>query len=129
MLTFHDLRRMAKARIDDAKALRAAGRYDGAVYIAGYAVECQLKARIATSLLAQGAWPETNVEFDNLGRLKSHRWEDLLKLSGRKAQIDKSTTRQAAWSYELEAGISIRQNWNGDVDVGGQYDHRGRDAA
>jgi len=48
---------MAKARIDDAKALRAAGRYDGAVYIAGYAVECQLKARIATSLLAQGAGP------------------------------------------------------------------------
>jgi len=83
---------MAKARIDDAKALRAAGRYDGAVYIAGYAVECQLKARIATSLLAQGAGPETNVEFDNLGRLKSHRLEDPLKLSGRKAQIDKSTT-------------------------------------
>jgi HEPN domain-containing protein len=103
MLSFSDLRKMARARVEDAKALYAAGRYDGAVYIAGYAVECQLKARIATGLLAQGEWPESNSEFESFSRMKSHKLEDLLRLSGREARLS-APKYQAAWSY-------ILRNW------------------
>lgn len=38
---------MATERLDDAAALLKAGRYAGAYYIAGYAIECALKACIA----------------------------------------------------------------------------------
>ncbi len=52
MLAFSDLRKLARARVDDGRALLAAGRYDGAAYITGYAIEFALKSRIATGLLA-----------------------------------------------------------------------------
>ena len=42
-----DLQRLALMRIADADALLAAGQFSGAYYVAGYAVECALKAVIA----------------------------------------------------------------------------------
>ena len=42
-----ELQALAKIRLDDARALISAGRYDGAYYLSGYAVECGLKACIA----------------------------------------------------------------------------------
>jgi enhancing lycopene biosynthesis protein 2 len=37
-----DLRDIAQARLDDADALLQAGRFDGSVYLCGYAVEIAL---------------------------------------------------------------------------------------
>ena len=45
-----ELRKIAKARLKDAEALLAAHRYDGAIYLCGYAVELALKARICQTL-------------------------------------------------------------------------------
>ena len=42
-----DLQKLARTRIKEAKALLDIGHYDGAYYLAGYAVECALKACIA----------------------------------------------------------------------------------
>jgi HEPN domain-containing protein len=42
-----ELQRLAMERIGDARALLAARRWSAAYYIAGYAVECALKACIA----------------------------------------------------------------------------------
>jgi hypothetical protein len=42
-----DLQRLAEDRIADAQALLDAGRWSAAYYLAGYAVECALKACIA----------------------------------------------------------------------------------
>jgi HEPN domain-containing protein len=42
-----DLQRLANERITDAKVLLAARRWSGAYYLAGYAMECALKACIA----------------------------------------------------------------------------------
>ncbi len=42
--------RVAKERFDDALFLLAGGRTTGAVYFAGYAVECMLKALILSRL-------------------------------------------------------------------------------
>jgi HEPN domain-containing protein len=44
-----DLQELSNARIREAKILFAAGEYSGAYYLAGYAVECALKACIAKS--------------------------------------------------------------------------------
>jgi HEPN domain-containing protein len=42
-----DFQHLARIRIKEAKALLDNGCYDGAYYLAGYAVECALKACIA----------------------------------------------------------------------------------
>lgn len=44
-----NLRVLAEARIREAGALLTAGEWSGAYYLAGYAIECGLKARIARS--------------------------------------------------------------------------------
>jgi hypothetical protein len=58
-----DLKKIARARIMDAECLFSGGRYDGAVYLCGYAVELALKARICRTL----KWPE----FDPSGPLQA----------------------------------------------------------
>ena len=42
-----DFQNLAAERLSDAETLLAAGRFDGAYYVAGYVVECALKACIA----------------------------------------------------------------------------------
>ena len=43
----NDFQQLADVRINEAEALLVQGKYDGAYYLAGYAVECGLKACIA----------------------------------------------------------------------------------
>jgi len=45
-----DLQKIARARLRDADVLYRAQRYDGAIYLCGYAVEIALKARICKAL-------------------------------------------------------------------------------
>ncbi|HBL27338.1 MAG TPA: hypothetical protein DD490_10940 [Acidobacteria bacterium] len=56
------LRAISAARLEDARQLLAAGRFDGAVYLCGYAVELALKARICDTL-GWSDFPETPKEF------------------------------------------------------------------
>ncbi len=86
-----DLRKIARARLKDAMVLLNAGRYDGAVYICGYAVECGLKSRICRTL----RWEEypSASKFDNF---KTHNLNDLLQLSGVEENIKKECL--AEWS-------------------------------
>jgi len=97
MLTYAELRAMSDARVRDAKVLFAAGRYDGAAYIVGYAVEYRLKGRIATSLLRAGTFPRHATEFERLAKVKSHRLDELSKLAGRDSKIVKGTLAWTAW--------------------------------
>ncbi len=41
MIPVDELDRIARARLEDAKALLAAGRFDGATYVFGYTVEVE----------------------------------------------------------------------------------------
>ncbi len=50
-----ELRQLARDRLQDAAALLAVGRWSGAYYLAGYAVECGLKACIMAYVEATGA--------------------------------------------------------------------------
>ena len=45
------LQELSKVRLKEARALLRAGMHDGAYYLAGYAVECGLKACIAKTTL------------------------------------------------------------------------------
>jgi HEPN domain-containing protein len=48
-----DLQKLAAERIADARALLSQKRWAGAYYLAGYAVECGLKACIAKRMMAE----------------------------------------------------------------------------
>jgi hypothetical protein len=81
MITARNLRAIARARLRDARVLLRARRWDGAVYLCGYAVELALKARICQTLKWAG-FPETPAEFKGLQSVKTHDLEMLLHLSG-----------------------------------------------
>jgi hypothetical protein len=45
--------RLSQTRLEDAKALLQAGRFAGAYYLAGYALEAAIKAVICQSIMAE----------------------------------------------------------------------------
>src|SRR5438093_12006365 len=100
MFVGKELRDMAAARVLDAKSLLRAKRFDGAVYIVGYAVELKLKARVAAALFAKSGFPETEAEFQSLRDLKTHDLPKLLSLTNRKARIQARS--KSEWSYFLD---------------------------
>jgi hypothetical protein len=95
MLAAVEVKRLAKARLQDAITLHVAGRHDGAVYLCGYSVELALKARICRTLKWSG-FPETNKEFENLRSFKVHDLDVLLRFTGREAVV--KTTLFPDWS-------------------------------
>lgn len=81
MITIQELETIAQARLLDAEALIRAGRFDGATYICGYAIELSLKARICKTLNWEG-FPSSNSEFRDYQSFKVHNLDVLLHLSG-----------------------------------------------
>ena len=86
MISLVQLDELAVARLDDAKALVAAARYDGATYLCGYAIEVGLKARTCRSLNWEG-FPSTGREFEDYKSFRTHDLDVLLRLSGQEARI------------------------------------------
>ncbi len=87
MLDCPNLWETVRARLKDAEVLLQSRRYDGAVYVCGYAIEIALKERICRTL----DWPEffsTKREFDGLQSFKTHDLDILLHLSGVERTID-----------------------------------------
>ena len=66
------LRRLAESRLREANALYSSGHYQGAIYLAGYAVECWLKVAICRAM----DWDELYDTF------KQHDLMFLLRHSG-----------------------------------------------
>lgn len=103
MLATSEVRRIASARLRDASVLLRAKRFDGAVYLCGYAVELALKARICKTLKWSG-YPESNKEFELLKSFKVHDLDVLLRLTGReeavKANYFVEWSAVAAWNPE-----------------------------
>lgn len=60
-------------RYEDADALLAAGRHTGAVYLAGYAVECMFKSLILSRLGAK----DRSVMMDGFRGVRGHNLESL----------------------------------------------------
>jgi hypothetical protein len=95
MIAQADLKAMAREKLRDAQALFRAGRYDGSIYLSGYAMELILKARICQTLRWPG-FPETKGEFENYQSFRTHNLEVLLHLSGIEDRIKQHYL--SAWS-------------------------------
>ena len=94
-----DLIALSEARLREAEVLVRNEEYAGAVYLAGFAVECCFKAAVCTSL----DWNELR------GGFKTHDLEGLLVYSGfdRRFRMNKHLVKSLA---------SIIRDWkNGDV--------------
>jgi len=92
-----DLQRLANERIADAKTLLAAKRWAGAYYMAGYAVECALKACIAKLMKAE--------EFPDRGLAEkswTHNLVQLVGVAGIKEELETA----------LRDNTDFAENWN-----------------
>lgn len=101
MLTTEDLKNIARARLRDADALLAAGRYDGAIYLCGYAVELALKSRICRTMKWQ--------EYPLAGEYRTFRTHDLvvlLHLTGREQLVRAKLMPE--WSVAVKWDTSLR---------------------
>lgn len=105
MLDRLELKKIASARIEDAEILHSARRYDGAIYLCGYAVEIALKARICETLDWEG-YPSTAREFANYQSFRTHNLGVLLRLSGSEKKI--KTKFFVDWSVVAEWDPEIR---------------------
>lgn len=95
MISTKELRAIARGRLQDAKVLLRAKRFDGAWYLCGYAVELALKARICRTL-KWPAFPESKHDFEGLQSVKTHDLEILLRFSGIADRV--KTKHMAEWS-------------------------------
>ena len=95
MIPVAELDNIARARIEDAKALLTSGRFDGAIYLCGYAVEVALKARICRTL-NWAEFPSTGGEFQAYRSFQTHELDVLLRLSGQEARLKQN--HFASWN-------------------------------
>ena len=73
-----DFQKLAEMRLDDAKTLLDEGKWSAAYYLAGYAVECGLKACIIAELRRSDEFREKRFSE----KCWSHDLEALLQLAG-----------------------------------------------
>jgi HEPN domain-containing protein len=99
-----ELRQLAEDRTVDAERLLAAGRPSGAYYLAGYAVECGLKACIA-GLTNQHDFPP-KVKF--VQDCYTHELNKLVAAAGLKPDLDAVTAANAV----LSGNWGVVQKWN-----------------
>ena len=92
-----DLQQLAMLRIAEAKALLAAGFPAGAYYLAGYAIECAIKACIAKAV-QQFDFPDK----DRVNKSYQHNLVELLKPAGLESElkdaISKSKVFEGNWA-------------------------------
>jgi HEPN domain-containing protein len=100
-----DFQRLADLRIEESRALLAAGFPDGAYYLAGYAVECALKACIAKKTQLH--------EFPVKGSHKfySHDLEDLFGFAELRLELAGALSANPA----MDANWTIVKDWSEEV--------------
>jgi HEPN domain-containing protein len=99
-----DFQQLADVRIAEAKQLLDNGMYDGAYYLAGYAVECALKACIA-KLTNQYDFPP---KVEDVRDCYTHRIATLVKSAN--LIVDRAAANAA--DSDLRANWDVVSNWN-----------------
>jgi HEPN domain-containing protein len=110
-----DFQRLADERLSDAGSLLKAGRHGCAYYIAGYAIECALKACIARMTQQDEFPPRDAVKY------YVHDLPKLLHGAGLELEFEEEAAKDAAFSA----------NWNvvKDWSEGARYEgHEQREA-
>ena len=104
-MTRADLQALALVRLEEAKALLAAGFPSGAYYLAGYSVECAFKAVIARQT-QQHEFPDKQRAIDSFVH-------DLVRLS-RVARVDELLTAASGSNRLLERNWDFAKGWSPD---------------
>ena len=110
-----DLQALSKARLTEAKALLKLGLNDGAYYLAGYAVECALKACIA-----KGSQRHEFPDKQRANASYSHNLRDLVRVAGLDAHLERGTQ-----DARFRENWRIAQEWSEES----RYKKNSREAA
>lgn len=98
-----DLQDLSRLRLREATALLKLGFFDGAYYLAGYAVECALKACIAKET-QRGEFPDRKkVEASH-----SHKLGELIKVAG----LDGACLEQSGKDPDFRKNWGVVQSWS-----------------
>ena len=93
--------RAGRERLEDARALLTAGRYGGAVYVGGYAVECALKS-VHLSHVPAGERPAALAGYRTA---RSHDYQHLVALCERRRAVVPDDVlrviRGSGWATDL----------------------------
>jgi HEPN domain-containing protein len=111
-----DLQRLSNARLREARILFHAGEYGGAYYLAGYAVECALKA-----CFARGVKRYDFPDRKGAGRVFTHKLADLVTV----ANLDAELLAAIRASSKFAAGWELVSKWTEE----GRYSTWTRDDA
>lgn len=103
-----EIEKIVQARVEDAQVLYESSRYDGSVYLCGYAIELGLKARICRTL----QWDEypTSGKYSSF---KTHDLDLLLHLTGCEDKV--KLKHLADWSIVAQWNPEARYNPIGSI--------------
>ncbi|MDI3319038.1 hypothetical protein [Pinibacter soli] len=106
MIGLHTLKYLATEKLKDAETLMQNQRYNGAVYMMGYALEFSFKRKLSKTLCFSNGFPETSAEMQQyasqlaafnvlrtgitlsqIRQIRNHKLVDLIKFSGAEARI------------------------------------------
>ncbi len=99
-----DFQQLADDRLAEAKLLLDAGRWDGAYYLAGYAVELALKSLVIKLLMGRDAFPEK----DLINLAYTHAFDKLLRLT----RLIDARKAAAVANPLLEVNWTIADAWD-----------------
>lgn len=99
-----EFQQLAQVRLDEAKVLLDVGKWGGAYYLAGYAVELALKACIIRTLMATDAFPDR--EFSK--NCYTHSIEKLVSL----AKLDSARLTATTANPNLAANWVLARDWS-----------------
>jgi HEPN domain-containing protein len=97
-----DLQKLSNTRVREAQILYAAGEYSGAYYLAGYAVECALKACIAKGVQRYD-FPDRSLAQNSY----VHDLGNLAKLADPHSELAMATRANP----KLEASWNLAKSW------------------
>ena len=98
-----DFQVLSKVRLKEARAVLDAGLFDGAYYLAGYAVECGLKACIAKATQRHEFPERRKVEASH-----SHNLRELVKV----ADLEDARLDRAKKDPDFRSSWDLAQNWS-----------------
>lgn len=115
----NDLKALARTRLQEAKSLLSLGHYSGAYYLAGYVVECALKACIAKETKRHD-FPDKN----KVNASWTHQLTRLVDTAGLSGSLDAESKSDAkfAWCWgvvkewtEESRYITVSEKQAGDL--------------
>jgi len=98
-----ELESLANLRISEAQALFAAKHFHGAYYLAGYAIECALKACIAKNI--------NQYDFPNKKLAEDSYSHDLIKLIG-VAGLKTHLTTEESSNQTFKLNWAVAKDWS-----------------